>query len=107
MIYGKIGFMKETLKTLIIEFHEKNLPKVFPRSIHFPFFPSGVRKAHILMGMRRTGKTWILFQQMQALLNKGLQKEKILYLNFEDDRLEDFQSSHFQLILDAYTIPEK
>jgi uncharacterized protein len=94
--------MKEILKALLVEFRERDLPKLHPRSLEIPEFPPEIRKAHVLMGMRRTGKTWILFQQMHRLLEQGLDKKKILYLNFEDDRLENFRSSHFQFILDAY-----
>ncbi|MBA3238739.1 MAG: ATP-binding protein [Parachlamydiaceae bacterium] len=90
------------LRTLITEFHERDLPKVISRAILFPKFPPEVRKAHVLMGMRRTGKTWILFQHMQSLLEEGIKKENLLYINFEDDRFENFRASHFQLILDAY-----
>lgn len=94
--------MKEMLKTFIAEFHERELPKVFFRSIDIPEFPPQVRKAHVLMGMRRTGKTWVLYQRMQTLLQEGREKEKLLYINFEDDRFENFRSSDFQLILEAY-----
>lgn len=94
--------MKEILKTLILGFHERDLPAVVPRAFKFPEFPPAIRKVHVLMGMRRTGKTWMLFQEMQAFLKLGLPKEKILYLNFEDDRLSQFRTADFQLILDAY-----
>ena len=94
--------MKEILKALLVEFRERDLPQIRPRSLVIPEFPPEVRKAQVLMGMRRTGKTWVLFQQIHRLLERGLEKKKILYLNFEDDRLQNFQASHFQMILDAY-----
>jgi predicted AAA+ superfamily ATPase len=52
--------------------------------------------------MRRAGKTWFCFQKIVALLNTGIPREQILYLNFEDDRLIGFDISHFQHVLDVY-----
>lgn len=94
--------MKELLKTLIAKFHEREIPKAFLRSLEIPVFPPQVRKAHVLMGMRRTGKTWALYQRMHSLIQEGREKEKLLYINFEDDRFENFRSSDFQFILEAY-----
>ena len=48
------------------------------------------RKANVVVGMRRSGKTWFCYQQMQELLENGLEKEWLLYLNFEDERLLPF-----------------
>jgi len=94
--------MKETIKILIEEFQEWEIPKPAERAIQIPQLPPAIRKAHVMMGIRRSGKTWIMYQHMQEQLAKGLPKNKILYLNFEDDRLQSFTSSDFQTILDAY-----
>jgi len=61
-----------------------------------------LRKAQVFVGMRRSGKTWILYQIMQDLLLKGSNQSKMLYLNFEDDRLNGMTADNFQDILDAY-----
>ena len=37
--------------------------------------------------MRRTGKTWFCFQAIQDLEEAGIARDRILYLNFEDERL--------------------
>jgi predicted AAA+ superfamily ATPase len=94
--------MKELLKLLIQEFHASELPTPFPRELNLPVFPKNVRKAIVFTGMRRTGKTWMMFQHIRDLLQKGIKKEQILYLNFEDDRLANFKTENFQEILDAY-----
>ncbi|MEA3471651.1 MAG: ATP-binding protein [Thermodesulfobacteriota bacterium] len=60
------------------------------------------RKANTVIGMRRSGKTWFCYQQMQELLGKGLEKERLLYLNFEDERLLPFSARDFQLVLETY-----
>lgn len=59
-------------------------------------------KADVVIGMRRTGKTWFCYQKIKELIASGIKKEQILYLNFEDERLLEFKIHHFQEILDVY-----
>lgn len=94
--------MKEAIRTILQEFQEWEIPVPFERGIRFAEFPQNIRKAQVLMGIRRGGKTWIFYQKMHQLINGGLDKKKILYINFEDDRLEGFSANDFQSILDAY-----
>ena len=56
---------------------------------------------YVFVGPRRAGKTFCMFQIIKQYIKKHSVK-KILYINFEDDRLLAFNSSHFQLIIDAY-----
>jgi predicted AAA+ superfamily ATPase len=39
---------------------------------------------------------------MQQLLSQGHTWDEMLYVNFEDDRLEEFKSSDFNLILECF-----
>jgi uncharacterized protein len=94
--------MKEVIKGLIAEFLEWDIPRPIKRLIAIPDLPQEIRKVVVFVGMRRTGKTWLMYQQMQDLLEQGWKKSQLLYINFEDDRLANFTSSDFQLILDAY-----
>lgn len=91
--------MKNVISQLIDDFHERNFPELVTRNKEF----SEVRgKADVVIGMRRTGKTWFCYQKIKELIASGIKKEKILYLNFEDDRLLEFAVNHFQEILDVY-----
>lgn len=94
--------MRELLKLLILEFHQAQLPMPIPRQIHFQSFPENIRKAQVFMGMRRTGKTWLMYQHIHTQLQAQVPKEKLLYLNFEDDRLLSFKSENLTDILTAY-----
>lgn len=91
--------MKNVISQLIDDFQERELPAPVPRSSRLHGFPG---KADVVVGMRRSGKTWFCYQKIQELLASGTKKEKILYLNFEDDRLHEFRVDHFQYILDVY-----
>lgn len=94
--------MKNIIRRILEEFQEWEVPLPISREVSLPDFPPSIRKVQVLMGVRRAGKTWILYQKMHSLLNAGLDKRKILYLNFEDDRLNQFLDDDFQTILDSY-----
>ena len=94
--------MKNLFKQIIIDFHRSTLPKPSHREIELPKLARNLRKAFIFVGMRRSGKTWALYQQMQDLIRQGTNIEKILYINFADDRLFNLQTKDLQHILDAY-----
>jgi uncharacterized protein len=96
------GHMQSVFERLIVDFHASPLPQPRPRELKFPAFPSRIRKATVLIGMRRSGKTWALYERMQTLLRDGLDRKKILYINFEDDRLSSMGTDDFQALLDAY-----
>jgi len=94
--------MKELIRAILLEFKERDLPKPIFRTIEPPSLPPDVRKAWVLMGMRRSGKTWTAYQHILHRQKLGFPKTSNLYINFEDDRLADFTSHHFQMILDVY-----
>ena len=91
--------MEELLEQLIADFHERDLPSLTRRHIRLPWLP---KKADAVIGMRRSGKTWYLFQVASDLLAKGEPKESILYLNLEDERLLPMSASDLHIITDVY-----
>ena len=56
----------------------------------------------VLVGVRRSGKSYMLYQQIQQLLINGKQWDEILYLNFEDERLENFTVEDFNRLLECH-----
>lgn len=54
---------------------------------------------YVLVGLRRAGKSYILFQRIQELLKDGIDLSQIIYVNFEDERLVNFTLSDFNGIL--------
>ena len=91
--------MKNKISQLIDDFHERDLPNPVKRTTQLPDIKG---KANVVIGMRRAGKTWFCLQKIIKLLKAGTRKNQILYLNFEDDRLLEFNVNHFQEILDIY-----
>lgn len=98
--------MKDVLKRLIDDYHERTLPEIVRRNHPEEEFQG---KALALIGMRRVGKTYLCYQWIKELLASGIPIENTVYLNFEDDRLFGFKISDFQTIMDVYygQYPEK
>jgi uncharacterized protein len=90
---------KETLKGVIQQFMERPLPSFKRRAIDVPL-DSG--KVVNILGARRTGKTYLMFQLIRDLREMGVDPERILYINFEDDRLYPVEAAELDLILKAH-----
>ncbi|MDD5372864.1 MAG: ATP-binding protein [Sulfurimonas sp.] len=75
---------KEQLKQIIRDFHLSGYFDVKPRTLKPPF---DTKKIITLIGVRRCGKTSILYEMINRLTH-SVDKTKILFLNFEDERLE-------------------
>lgn len=88
---------KEQLKQIIRDFHLSANFDVKPRTLQPP---SCTKKIITLVGVRRCGKTSILYHMINELC-KRVDKTKILFLNFEDERLE-LNSDELDLILQSY-----
>ena len=71
--------------------------KVFHRDYDLDSFP-----LQVFVGVRRSGKSFLLFQKMHQMLAGGNGWEDMLYIDFEDRRLEGFTSDDFNLILECH-----
>jgi len=98
--------MLETVKTVILDSQETTLLTGVPRRFQLETVP---RKAAVCIGVRRCGKSTYLHQIMQRLIDDGVPRENILYLNFFDDRLHTLHQDNLALISEAYysIYPEK
>jgi uncharacterized protein len=93
--------LKESIKELIINFHKTGTPELIEREITLPTFKK-INKVFVIIGPRRAGKTFVLYQAIKKLLKKGHKIEEIIYLNFENEKLAGIKSSELSIILDAY-----
>lgn len=48
---------------------------------------------HVLTGLRRAGKTFLMYQHVLELIDQGVSWDQIIFINFEDDRLFGFSLS--------------
>lgn len=70
---------------------------VEPRELVLDGFP-----CRVLVGVRRTGKSYMLYHYIQQLLAAGHKWDEMLYLNFEDERLENFDTEDFNKLLECH-----
>lgn len=89
---------KEIIKNIIKDFHKGPIQDSKQRDI---LVPINIDKIITLSGVRRSGKTFILFEVIKNVISKGVSKERILYMNFEDERL-DLKQEELDLILQGY-----
>lgn len=54
---------------------------------------------YILVGLRRAGKTTMLYKRVQDLIKDGVERNQIIYINFDDERLLGFNVNDFEDIL--------
>ena len=89
---------KAVLKQILAS-NQKDIEQyqIVPREL-----PSDEFERRVFIGVRRAGKSFMLYQKMQQMLAEGHGWEDMLYLNFEDDRLADFESEDFELILECH-----
>jgi predicted AAA+ superfamily ATPase len=57
---------------------------------------------YVLVGLRRAGKSYLLYQRIHQLLEIGHRMEEICYFNFEDDRLGIMTLADLDIIKSAY-----
>jgi len=98
--------MIDRVKEIIVDSQEMEFATGTPRRLTIEAV-SG--KATICIGVRRSGKSTLMFQLIQQLLDGGVPRQNILYLNFFDDRLHQLQHDGLGVILEAYysLYPEK
>jgi hypothetical protein len=92
--------MKATLGEVMREFYEFGIPEdVRPRNVDYL---EKRNSATVVTGMRRTGKTYVTYQRMRALVDAGIPLERIVHVNFDDDRLKGVKLEHLRLVGDLH-----
>lgn len=55
---------------------------------------------YCFVGIRRTGKSYMMYQQIHDLMNDGISSSQIIYVNFEDERLLEIGVDDLNTILE-------
>jgi uncharacterized protein len=91
--------METILERIIADDQERVFPDIVVRDTAIREHKGNVA---VVLGMRRTGKTFLCLQKIRELIRQGVARERILYVNFEDERLLPFTHQNFQQLLDVY-----
>ena len=86
-------------RKIVVAWKEFEVPRLLHRNIHVDL---DVDFITTITGPRRSGKTYLCFELINGLLSKGIPKENILYINFEDNKLLDATSDDLDKILENY-----
>ncbi len=86
---------KDVIKKLIVMSQEQDV-KLVERDLEISF----AGKINTITGPRRSGKTFFIYQKINQL--KSENKDKIIYINFEDERLLPIEGEDLDLILESY-----
>lgn len=89
---------KNILKRIIAD-NQAEVPnyRVVPRDFTFEEFAN-----YVFVGIRRAGKSYLLYQRMQQLLAQGIAWDEMLYINFEDERLTGMGAEDLNLLLEVH-----
>ena len=83
------------LKSVIYDQHEFIRDfQIVPRN--YEFEENG---NYVLVGLRRAGKSTLLYKIVLDLVASGVDWEQIVYINFEDERLSEFTAADFNDLL--------
>ena len=85
----------------IIRLHQNEIPYngLIPRELSLPTSGEDIVT---VTGIRRCGKSSLLRLAINELLAAGIPRERILYIEFDDERFSSMQVSDFDDILQAY-----
>ena len=85
----------DILKEVIFDQHEIiKKTKIVPRDYDFD-----LNANYVLIGLRRAGKSTLLYKIVKDLVEKGIEWNQIIYINFEDERLAEFSLNDFNDLL--------
>lgn len=96
---------KELIKDIIKEFSLRLPDKIVQREIEIPV---DTQKVISVIGARRAGKTYLMYQAIKKLIETGVELSDILFISCEDERLK-LEISEMDLVVQAYAelYPEK
>jgi len=95
--------MESQLRTIItqkiVDSQAAELPILTRRD---SWLPSVKDKATAIIGMRRAGKTSLMWQILSDRHASGVPRAGLLYFSFEDERLADLQVQDLDLLVEAF-----
>jgi predicted AAA+ superfamily ATPase len=89
---------KDIIKLLIAEYQQKAIEV----SLQKRPYNLEDKLNYVFVGLRRVGKSYLMFQQIRHLLDTGHSPDEILYFNFEDDRITSFSIEDLDRIKVCY-----
>ena len=90
--------MKDNIKKIILEWQEGRPGNPFKRD----YILSYSEEINTVIGLRRSGKTYFIFSEIEKLLEQGIPLSRIMYINFDDERLAELKGTDLNILMEAY-----
>ncbi len=91
--------MTKDLIKYLIGYYQDFVSKITFEERQYEFEPNA---NYVFVGLRRAGKSYLMYQQIHHLLEQGHSLDEILYFNFEDDRIDAIELADLDLIKLSY-----
>lgn len=94
------GIILQTLQDFSLDLYRP----IYARELDLgePLPPKAGNLVKVVVGMRRSGKSYRLLQEIDALRSRGVEDGSICYFNFEDDRLSPVTPATGDAVLEAF-----
>jgi len=89
---------KSTIKQIILR-QQELISQIQLIERDFPFEPA---TNYVLVGIRRAGKSFLLYQYIKQLIKEGHSIEEFLFINFEDERINEIKKEELNIIIECY-----
>lgn len=92
---------REILAQAILDFQKRSLPDLIERELQIDL-EVPIKRAITILGPRRSGKTYYIYSLIKTLVRRKIDKERILYLNFEDPKFVGASLDDLLFLLDTF-----
>lgn len=105
---GVMEGYRATIRYLLNDFESQVLPAVAEELVPRDLPLGKIRKpkigstAKVIVGMRRSGKTFRMYQELLAVLESGVSSECVCYFNFDDDRLRPYPDGLVNEVIEEF-----
>ena len=100
--------MRSELHNVVVEkledFYASGIPATFERDLSLGDVaaPATGNLVQVIVGVRRCGKTYRLYQEMRRILALGVDLRSILYFNFDDERLKPYDVALLDDVVETF-----
>ena len=96
--------MNEVIASALRDFSIEAFKPILTRDLDLgePLSPRAGNLVKVVIGMRRSGKSYRLFQEMDNLLTSGVPENRICYFDFDDDRLKPITPATGDAVLETF-----
>jgi predicted AAA+ superfamily ATPase len=98
------AYMSALVMSIMREQREAGIPQVFERDLELGEIqpPARGNLVRTIVGVRRCGKTYRLYQEMRRIIESGYSASDILYFNFEDERLKPYDAALLSDVVESF-----